>query len=239
MRGLNGRLVRVAERLGAQPGASIPVACGGWAETQAAYRLLVHEAVDWEAVLAPHWECSLERTRGRSVVLCVQDSTALGCTVQPGIAGLGPPSYLRQHGLHVHPTLTVTPDGVPPGAGYLDVGARPGGLRRGSAPKAHRGQGEHALAGRLQALRRTGREPARHPPSLCRRPGVRHPRVHGPGAAPAAVGLADPHGPGSQTGRKRPALGAAGASAGLGRGDRSPSRPDRAGRRCWRCGPSG
>jgi len=31
---LNRRLVRVAERLGAQPGASIPVACGGWAETQ-------------------------------------------------------------------------------------------------------------------------------------------------------------------------------------------------------------
>ena len=42
---LNRRLVRVAERLGARPGASIPVACGGWAETQAAYRLLAHEAV--------------------------------------------------------------------------------------------------------------------------------------------------------------------------------------------------
>ena len=42
---LNRRLVRVAERLGAQPGASIPVACGGWAETQGAYRLLAHEAV--------------------------------------------------------------------------------------------------------------------------------------------------------------------------------------------------
>ncbi|MCB1778489.1 MAG: transposase [Candidatus Competibacteraceae bacterium] len=31
---LNRRLVRVAERLGAQPNASIPVACNGWAETQ-------------------------------------------------------------------------------------------------------------------------------------------------------------------------------------------------------------
>ncbi len=31
---LNRRLVRVAERLGARPGASIPVACGGWAETR-------------------------------------------------------------------------------------------------------------------------------------------------------------------------------------------------------------
>ena len=43
---LNRRLVRVAEHLGGQPGASIPVACGGWAETQAAYRLLAHKNVD-------------------------------------------------------------------------------------------------------------------------------------------------------------------------------------------------
>ncbi|NMQ19097.1 IS4 family transposase, partial [Candidatus Competibacter phosphatis] len=47
---LNRRLVRMAERLGAQPNASIPVACNGWAETQAAYRLLAHEAVTWERV---------------------------------------------------------------------------------------------------------------------------------------------------------------------------------------------
>ncbi|NMQ20566.1 hypothetical protein E4P82_16000, partial [Candidatus Competibacter phosphatis] len=51
---LNRRLVRMAERLGAQPNASIPVACNGWAETQAAYRLLAHEAVTWERVLTPH-----------------------------------------------------------------------------------------------------------------------------------------------------------------------------------------
>lgn len=42
---LSRRRVRVAERLGAQPGASIPGARGGWAETQAAYRLLAHAAV--------------------------------------------------------------------------------------------------------------------------------------------------------------------------------------------------
>ena len=116
---LNRRLVRVAERLGAQPGASIPTACGGWAETQAAYRLLAHEAVTWEQVLAPHGDCSIERLRAQPVVLCVQDSTELDFTAQPGITGLGPLSYLRQHGLYVHPTLAVTPDGVP--LGVLDA----------------------------------------------------------------------------------------------------------------------
>ena len=97
---LNRRLVRVAERLGAQPGASIPAAGGGWAETQAAYRLLAHEAVTWEPVLAPHWDCSVERMRRHPVVLGVPDSTELDYTAQPGIAGLGPLSYLRQHGLY-------------------------------------------------------------------------------------------------------------------------------------------
>ena len=42
---LNRRLVRVAERLGAQPGASIPVACGGWAETQPADDVRAVDAV--------------------------------------------------------------------------------------------------------------------------------------------------------------------------------------------------
>ncbi|MFO1431597.1 MAG: transposase [Candidatus Competibacteraceae bacterium] len=87
---LNRRLVRVAERLGAQPGASIAVACGGWAETQAADRLRVHESVTWEQVLAPHWDGSIERMRCQPVVLCVQDSTEVDYTPQPGIAGLGP-----------------------------------------------------------------------------------------------------------------------------------------------------
>jgi hypothetical protein len=116
---LNRRLVQVAERLYAQPGASIPVACGGWAETQAAYRLLAHEAVTWEQVLVPHWACSVERMRQHPVVLCVQDTTELDFTSQPGIAGLGPLSYLRQHGLYVHPTLAVTPEGIP--LGVLDA----------------------------------------------------------------------------------------------------------------------
>src|SRR5512143_2549482 len=65
---LNRRLVRIAEQLGTQPGASIPVACGGWAETQAAYRLLAHENVDGESVLAPHWDGSVERMRVHRVV---------------------------------------------------------------------------------------------------------------------------------------------------------------------------
>ena len=46
------------------------------------------------------------------MVLCLQDTTELDFTSQPGIAGLGRLSYEAQHGLYVHPTLVVTPEGV-------------------------------------------------------------------------------------------------------------------------------
>ncbi|HRW65963.1 MAG TPA: hypothetical protein P5032_09485, partial [Candidatus Competibacter sp.] len=38
----------------------------------------------------------------------MQDGTELHYTSQPGIAGLGSLSDLRQHGWYVHPTLAVT-----------------------------------------------------------------------------------------------------------------------------------
>ena len=105
---LNRRLEKVLKRLGDDPGASIPVACRGWAEVQGAYRLLNHENVDWEAVLKPHGTCTQERMRHHPVVLCLQDSTELDFTSQPGIQGLGPLSYAAQHGMYVHPPLAVT-----------------------------------------------------------------------------------------------------------------------------------
>jgi hypothetical protein len=67
----------------------------------------------------PLGDCSVERMRGQPVVLCIRDSTELNYSTQPGIAGLGPLNTVQQHGLPVHPTLAVTPDGVP--LGVLDA----------------------------------------------------------------------------------------------------------------------
>lgn len=116
---LNRRLEKVLKRLGDDPAASIPVACRGWAEVQGAYRFLNHENVDWEAILEPHGRCTEERMRSHPVVLCLQDSTELDFTSQPGIQGLGPLSHATQHGMYVHPTLAVTPEGLP--LGVLDA----------------------------------------------------------------------------------------------------------------------
>ena len=106
------RLIKLVEDLSARPTGSIPLASGGWAETKAAYRLLDTEALDWRELLEVHTERTRERLQDQPVVLCLQDTTELDFTSRPGIAGLGRLSHEAQHGLYVHPTLVVTPEGV-------------------------------------------------------------------------------------------------------------------------------
>lgn len=96
------------ERFAVDPAASIPAACGGWSETMGAYRFLGNDAVEWQDIMAPHWQQTRQRMRGKPVVLCLQDTTELNFNGQE-IAGLGPLSYERQRGMYLHPTYAVTP----------------------------------------------------------------------------------------------------------------------------------
>jgi hypothetical protein len=106
------RLIKWVDDLSAQPTGSIPLACGGWPETKAAYRLLDNPALDWREVLEVHTERTGERMREYPVVLCIQDTTELDFSSQPGMAGLGRLNYEARQGVYVHPTLAVTPAGV-------------------------------------------------------------------------------------------------------------------------------
>lgn len=115
---LNKRAVLLAERLAENPTASIPHACGGWAETAAAYRFLAQDKLEWGDILTPHWQCSAERMRVCDVVLCIQDTVELNFNGQV-IDGLGPLSYETQRGMYVHPTYAVTPQREP--LGVLDA----------------------------------------------------------------------------------------------------------------------
>lgn len=115
---LNRRAVLLAEQLSGSPSASIPEACGGWAETAAAYRFLAQDKMEWSDIMEPHWRCSAERMRACEVVLCIQDTTELNFNGQE-IAGLGPLSYEAQRGMYVHATYAVTPQREP--LGVLDA----------------------------------------------------------------------------------------------------------------------
>jgi hypothetical protein len=106
---LNRRAGIVLAQLAEKPEESIPGCCGGWAETQAAYRFFNNEKVTPEGILAPHQEATLGRILEHPVVLCVQDTTELDFTGAK-IEGLGPLGYELTLGLYVHPTLAVTPE---------------------------------------------------------------------------------------------------------------------------------
>jgi hypothetical protein len=114
----NSRAVRLLERLAERPTASIPGACSGWTETQAAYRFLSADTYDWMDILAPHRECTQVRMAEHPVVLCLQDTTELDFNGQ-SIAGFGPLSYEAQRGMYVHPTYAVSAEREP--LGVLDA----------------------------------------------------------------------------------------------------------------------
>ncbi len=79
---LNQRAVLLAEQLSGNPTASIPQACGGWAETGAAYRFFAQDKLEWTDVMERHWQCSAERMRACDVVLCLDDTTELNFNVR-------------------------------------------------------------------------------------------------------------------------------------------------------------
>ncbi len=117
-KGGNKRAIRLIERLSAQPTASVPQACGDWADTMAAYRFFDNEEVDWRAILGAHTDCAMTRMAAHEVVLCIQDTTELDFNGQQA-SGLGPLSYDAQRGMYAHPTYAVSPAREP--LGVLDA----------------------------------------------------------------------------------------------------------------------
>lgn len=111
-RRLDERLALVLERLGSHPRLSIPAACGGWAETVAAYRFLGNAKATFEGVLAPHRDATLERMRACGVVLLAQDTTEDDERACLGPKGLGTLKAEGRRQRRLHPTVAFTPQRV-------------------------------------------------------------------------------------------------------------------------------
>jgi len=122
---LNDRLSEVLAQLGGHPTASIPAACGGYAEMMAAYRLFDNEKVRFDNVIAPHIEATRRRMAEQPVVILAQDTTEIDLTrpEQP-VAGAGPLDNGARRGVFLHPLVGFTADGTPLGTVHATVWTR-------------------------------------------------------------------------------------------------------------------
>jgi len=113
---LNERLREILGRLGERPAASIPAACGGYAEMAAAYRFFDNERVGFDAVLGPHLEATRRRIAAQPVALLPQDTTELDLTrPHRQVADAGPLARGARRGGLLHLMHAFTTDGTPLG----------------------------------------------------------------------------------------------------------------------------
>jgi hypothetical protein len=124
-RRLNKRLCEVVAHLAARPTASIPAACGGFAEMVATYRLFENDKVCFQNVLQPHIDATRIRLAAQPVVIVAQDTSEMNLTrPQQQVRGAGPLDSGPRRGVFLHLLHGFTPDGTPLGTLAAQVWAR-------------------------------------------------------------------------------------------------------------------
>lgn len=118
------RLVEFLEQASQDCQASIAQLGDNRHVSKAYYRLLANERLEPMQILAEHTKAVQTRAQEYPVVLCLQDTTDLNFSSKPSIKGLGRMCYETEHGMYVHPTLMVTPQGIPLGVTDLWTWAR-------------------------------------------------------------------------------------------------------------------
>ena len=137
---LDNRLLEVLSQLGGRPTASIPAACGGHAETTAAYRLFDNQKATLASILQPHTDATRQRlAHQQAVVVLGQDTTEVDLT-RPAqqVVGAGPLDGGPRRGALLHPLHAFTPDGTPLGTLHARAWVRDGEVGCASLSRAQR-----------------------------------------------------------------------------------------------------
>ena len=122
---LNDRLQRILSDLSERPTASIPAACGGKAETEAAYRFFNNEKALPQRILDPHYEPTKPRIAAQEVAILVPDTTELDLTrPHSQVEGAGPLDDGPRRGALVHLLEAFSEDGTPLGAVWSQMWTR-------------------------------------------------------------------------------------------------------------------
>jgi hypothetical protein len=132
---LDARAAVLLSALGNRPNLSIPAACGGRAEMQAAYRFFDNDKVSFEKVLAPHVDRTLQRMSGQAVALLVQDTSEIDLTrPEQDVEGVGELDGPRR-GVLLHVMHAYTPDGTPLGTVSAECLNRVDGVSHAPKPQ--------------------------------------------------------------------------------------------------------
>jgi hypothetical protein len=129
---LDERAVTLLSALGSRPNLSIPAACRGRAEMQAAYRFFDNDKVTFTNVLEPHCQRTRERVAAQAVALLVQDTSEFDLTrPEKQVEGAGDLDGARR-GFLLHALHAFTPEGTPLGTAWAEILNRTQGVSHAS-----------------------------------------------------------------------------------------------------------
>lgn len=135
------RVKRIADRLSARPGASIPHAMVTEADLEGFYRFIRNDEVPDGVIAAAHRERSLARCEERGTALLLHDTSGFTFGGESKRSDLGPINDAGQ-GFHGHFCLAVTPQRIPLGVVGLHTYARPEKPKRKKVQKKKKSERE-------------------------------------------------------------------------------------------------
>jgi Transposase DNA-binding/Transposase Tn5 dimerisation domain len=129
---LNTRLGVVLATLAAKPLDSIPQANSSCSQAQGMYRFFANQRIDFDDLMQPVADGTLDLCHDVKTLLAVQDSSSLNFTSLKTTTGLGPiGNAAKARGLRMHTTLAVRDDGVTLGLLGQSFWGRPAEKRTG------------------------------------------------------------------------------------------------------------
>ena len=117
---LNRRFISVAGKLSKYPGFSVNKACQGWKEVKSAYRLFDNDKVSPAKILEPHFQQTMMRAKEYPFILAIQDTSSINFNTHESKKDIGYVGYNdskegNSKGFFIHPTMAVSPEGLPLG----------------------------------------------------------------------------------------------------------------------------
>jgi hypothetical protein len=125
---LRKRACKIARASVERPGAAMTSAFDVWGDTRTAYNFFANERVSFAVVLESPMTVVSRALREQfegTTVLNVQDTTEINLSHLNSMTGLGEIGNPKNRGIFLHPSLAVSPDGVPIGLLSAQVWDRP------------------------------------------------------------------------------------------------------------------